>query len=78
MNHAPHPIAMPARTPETEDRIQTALRRRIVAAGARRHEASMAPGSDTDALRTWRREADRGDRLRRALIDHLSGPVATA
>lgn len=58
-----------------KDRIHRELLRRIDACSERRTEAALAPIAELDA---WKRERDRGDKLRRALIAHLVTHIRSA
>lgn len=61
---------MPALTGRRQpvDRVHATMLRRIDACSARRTEAALSPVAD---FSVWKRERDRGDRLRRALIAYL-------
>lgn len=57
------------------NRVHAALLRRIDGCARRRHEAALASGRPAVSMEEWKRERDRGDKLRRALISYLSGPA---
>lgn len=65
----PRPIPLIRRP--LRDRIHATLLRRIDGCSERRTAYALAPGDDS-AFEAWVRERDRGDKLRRALIHHLS------
>lgn len=56
------------------DRIHATLLRRIDTCAALRTEAALAPIPELDA---WKRQRDRGDKLRRILIAHLVTRIQT-
>lgn len=79
MNLAPLPIAdvfppLPQIPRAPRDRVHAALLRRIDAAAQRRAEAALTPMGGQQAFDNWKRNLERGDKLRRALIQHLSRP----
>ena len=53
------------------DPIERALKRRIAVCRDCRRAAALSPGNDEDFAK-WKRECDRGEKLSRALIAHLS------
>ena len=53
------------------DPIERALKRRIAVCRECRRAAALSPGNDEDFAK-WKRECDRGEKLSRALIAHLS------
>ena len=53
------------------DPVERALKRRIAVCRECRRAAALSPGNDEDFAK-WKRECDRGEKLSRALIAHLS------
>lgn len=59
---------------DVRNRVHAALLRRIDGCAARRHAAALPAGDEPIPLEEWRRERDRGDKLRGALVAWLTRP----